>query len=102
MKISDLPISAAKPANPTADPKLKKAAQGIEASFIKTLLEQMQKGSSMFGKGAGSGVYQDFFNQAIAENMASRSEFGIADMIERQMAPRLIDNTTPENKTNEN
>lgn len=71
------------------DAKLKKAAQGIEASFIKTLLEQMQKGSSMFGKAAGAGIYQDFFNQAVAESMASRSQFGIASMIERQMAPRL-------------
>jgi len=71
------------------DAKLMKAAQGIEASFIKTLLEQMQKGSSMFGKGAGAGIYQDFFNQAVAESMASRSQFGIASMIERQMAPRL-------------
>jgi Rod binding domain-containing protein len=87
---------------PATDTKLKKAAQGIEASFIKTLLEQMQKGSSMFGKGAGAGVYQDFFNQAIAENMASRSEFGIADMIERQMAPRFTETNNPENKTNEN
>lgn len=70
------------------DPKLKKAAQGIEASFIKTLLEQMQKGSSMFGKAAGAGIYQDFFNQAVAESMAKTSQFGIADMIERQMATR--------------
>lgn len=69
--------------------KLKKAAQGIEASFIKTLLEQMQKGSSMFGKGAGAGIYQDFFNQAVAESMAATSQFGIASLFERQMAPRL-------------
>lgn len=85
------------------DPKLRKAAEGIEASFIKTLMEQMQKGSSMFGKGAGSGIYQDFFNQAVAESMASKSQFGIADMIEKQMAPRLAAiNNDPENNTNGN
>ncbi len=83
--------------------KLRKAAEGIEASFIKTLMEQMQKGSSMFGKAAGAGIYQDFFNQAVAESMASKSQFGIAEMIEKQMAPRLAPIINdPENNTNGN
>jgi Rod binding domain-containing protein len=82
--------------------KLKKAAQGIEASFIKTLLEQMQKGSSMFGKNAGAGIYQDFFNQAVAESMAKTSQFGIADMIERQMAPRVAAEQQQTGDTNPN
>lgn len=85
--------------------KLHKAATGIEASFIKTLLEQMQKGSKMFGEGAGAGIYQDFFNQAVSESMAARSQFGIASLIEKQMAPRLLaeqEPTNPEKTTNGN
>lgn len=83
--------------------KLHKAATAMEATFIKMLLEQMQKGSSMFGKSAGSGIYQDFFNQAVAESMASKSQFGIAALLEKQMASRLNDTQmNPENETNVN
>lgn len=83
--------------------KLHKAATAMEATFIKMLLEQMQKGSTMFGKSAGSGIYQDFFNQAVADSMASKSQFGIAALLEKQMAPRLNETQiNPENDTNGN
>jgi Rod binding domain-containing protein len=70
--------------------KLNKAAKGFETMLVKQLIETMQKGTEMFGKGPGANVYQDFFNQAIAESVANRGSIGVAKMISKQMESRLI------------
>ncbi len=70
--------------------KLNKAAKGFETMLVKQLIETMQKGTEMFGKGPGANVYQDFFNQAIAESMANRGSIGVAKMISKQMESRLL------------
>ena len=91
MRIDGL-TKAATPASAAA-PKiaeLRKAGEGIEAMFVRQLLGEMQKGTKLFGEGQAGSVYGDLFNEALAKQVASRGAFGIADMMEKQGAPRLI------------
>ena len=71
---------------------LKKAAQGIESIFMKDLLTAMQKSvkKTQWGESSGSDMYQDLFNQQIAESVSKKGSLGIADMLYRQISPKLI------------
>jgi Rod binding domain-containing protein len=81
--------------------KLDKATKQIEGIFTKQLLEQMQKGSTSFGKGAQASIYQDLFNQAIVEATSKRGTLGLAPILYRELAPRILNQIPSEpNKTN--
>lgn len=70
--------------------ELRKAGQGIEAMFVRQLMSEMQKGTSLFGEGQAGSVYGDLFNDALAKQVADRGAFGIADMMVKQASPRIL------------
>ncbi len=63
----------------------KEAAKLFESYFVYTLFKEMQKtvpkGGGLFGEGAGGGVYEHLFNQAIADNVAERGGLGLSKML---------------------
>ena len=72
--------------------ELSKAAQGFEAIFIRQLLKTMRSsvpGGGMYGGGVSGDIYADMVDNALAESMAERSRFGIADILVREMTKRL-------------
>jgi peptidoglycan hydrolase FlgJ len=72
--------------------KLRESAQGIEAIFIKDLLSAMRRSvpKTSFGQTMGAGMYEEMLDQALAENASKRGTFGIAKLLERQLAPKLL------------
>ena len=70
--------------------QLRKASEGVEAMFVKSLLGEMQKGTKLFGEGPGSDTYADLFNDAIAKQVANRGSFGITDMMVKQGTPNIL------------
>lgn len=78
-----------------AQPKLselKKATSGVEAIFVKNLLDEMQKGmkDGLFGDVPGAGIYQDLMNTSIAQAVAKGGSFGIGDLLYRQMSAKVV------------
>lgn len=61
--------------------RVRKAAQDIEAIFLKQLIGEMRKSQfgSPFGKGIESQMYSDYLDEAIAQKIASARGIGIAD-----------------------
>lgn len=73
--------------------KLRKAAEGFEAIFVRQFLKTMNatvSGSGgMFGGGAAGEMYGDIAENALAETLAGQGRFGIADALYRQLSSRL-------------
>ena len=71
--------------------KLKKACQDLEAVFLKDLLTVMRRSipKSQFGNAPGAGIYEDMFDQAIAESASKSGSFGIGEMLYKKMAPAI-------------
>jgi len=66
--------------------KLKKAAKDFEAIIITQMLKNMRRSlpdSGMFGKGVGSEMYQAMFDETMADAMAGKGVFQLADNIIR-------------------
>lgn len=64
--------------------RLRKAAEGFEAIFIRKLLSSMQSTlseGSMFGSGSAGSIYSDIADAAVADTMASQSILGLADRL---------------------
>lgn len=72
--------------------KLKKACQDMEAVFLKNLLATMRRSlpKSPFGDAPGAEIYEDMFDQAIAESGAKNGSFGIGKMLYKTMAPSVM------------
>lgn len=99
------PISQVAAAAAEAAPKLaelKKAGEGIEAMFVRQLLSEMQKGTTLFGEGQAGSVYGDLFNDALAKQISDRGSFGIADMMVKQATPRIVAEAMKKARTNPN
>ncbi len=68
--------------------KLREAAEGFEAIFIRQLLQTMRSTStegSMYGGGSTGEMYADMVESALADSMAKEGSFGIADTLCRRM-----------------
>ncbi|MBS6062587.1 MAG: rod-binding protein [Peptostreptococcaceae bacterium] len=65
--------------------KLKEAAEGLEAEFLKVFLKQsksiIEKQSDDKNKAPGKDIMTDFMLERIAEDMAKKSPLGISKMI---------------------
>lgn len=62
--------------------KLEKAAQGMEQMFVKQLVATMRKampGAS--GDSYATGMYKDMFDDALAESISKRGDFGLAKQV---------------------
>jgi peptidoglycan hydrolase FlgJ len=84
------PVSLAKittAAKPAVDPKLREAARGFEAVFLREIIGSMRKAKladEMFGSGATEN-FREMADARTADAMAKLGQFGIAAMVERQL-----------------
>ena len=65
--------------------EIRQAAEAFEAIFLQTLLKKMREAqleTGLFGKSAGSSVYEGMFDQMLGDRMAQGSPLGIADALE--------------------
>ncbi|MBT4485147.1 MAG: hypothetical protein HOC71_15890 [Candidatus Latescibacteria bacterium] len=86
-----LPVEKTDPGNSVEARKMKlrKAARGFEAIFIRQLLSIMRSTTSdggMFGKGSVGEIYGDMMDNALAETLSERSILGLSDSLYRQLA----------------
>jgi flagellar protein FlgJ len=79
--------------NPEAERiRLRQAAEGFEAIFIRQFLKTMQStltGGNLFGSGTAGEMYADMAETALAETMAREGRFGIADVLYRRLTGKL-------------
>jgi peptidoglycan hydrolase FlgJ len=72
--------------------ELYKASQDFEALFIKQMLDVMRKTihkeDDMLGGGLGQDVYEDMLYNEYAKKMASTAQFGLADIIYKQVSSK--------------
>jgi flagellar protein FlgJ len=84
------PVASAAPVV-TSTQDLHKAAQGFEAVFLRQLIGAMRQAKlaeEMFGSGATDN-FRELADARTAESMASLGQFGIARMIEQQLAGKV-------------
>lgn len=70
------------------DPELRKAAEAFEAVILRQLLGTMRQAKladEMFGSQA-TGQFRELADARTADTMAEMRAFGIADLVERQLA----------------
>lgn len=80
-------IAGAKPKN------LEQAAEKFEAMFLRTLLSEMRKSTDVFA--GENGLFssrearnlRDFYDDALAQELASQRSTGIANILIRQLSP---------------
>lgn len=76
--------------NPKPDPELRKAAEAFEAIILRQMMASMRKAKladDMFGSGATDN-FREMAGAKLADNMSGLRQFGIADLVERQLASR--------------
>lgn len=69
--------------------KLRDAAQKLESLFVKMLFSEMRKSMApqgFFGEGIGGEVFQSMLEQNLSELLARREQFGIARLLQKQLA----------------
>lgn len=73
---------------------LEQAAEQFEAMFLRTLLSEMRKSVDTMSSDSGmfssreSRTLRDFYDDALAQELASQRSTGIADLLVKQLAPR--------------
>jgi flagellar protein FlgJ len=84
-------VQVAKSAEPELA-KLKKATDGFEAIFLKKLFSQMRAGikETQFGDSPGKAIYEDMFDEAMANSASKSKTLGMGDMLYRQFSPRIV------------
>lgn len=80
--------------------ELKKATQQFEAHFLHTLLQEMRKtvpeSNLVPESGQQRTIFQDMLDQTMADSMSQRGDFGLADLLYKQMAPTLGPEAAPD------
>jgi flagellar protein FlgJ len=73
--------------------ELYKASEDFEAIFIKQMLDVMRKTihkeDDLLNGGMSQDIYDDMLYDQYAKKMASTAQFGLADMIYKQMSSKL-------------
>lgn len=72
--------------------KLRKATRQLEGYFVGMLLKQMHQTDQkdgLFGSDSASATYREMFDEAVGDAIGSRGAFGIADLLYKELAPRL-------------
>jgi flagellar protein FlgJ len=88
------PAAASRTVRPRIDrnSELYKASQDFEALFIKQMLDVMRKTihkeDDLLAGGLGQDVYEDMLYGEYAKKMATTAQFGLADMIYRQLSSK--------------
>lgn len=68
---------------------VREAAQQFEATFLQMMLSSMREAGfkSDLTESSGEEMYRELMDREVAVQMSRRRSFGVADMIERQLAP---------------
>ena len=88
------PAASSKVTRPPIDRKseLYKVSQDFESLFIKQMLDVMRKTihreDDLLNGGIGQDVYEDMLYGEYAKKMAATAQFGLADMIYRQLSTK--------------
>jgi peptidoglycan hydrolase FlgJ len=75
---------------PKRDPELRKAAEAFEAVILRQMMASMRKAKlsdEMFGSSATDN-FREMADAKLADNMAIMRQFGIADLVEKQLAQK--------------
>jgi Rod binding domain-containing protein len=83
----DLLSSGSAISGATQPEKLKAACKAIEGLFAGQLMSEMGKGLGGTEESQQSGLYQDFIQQALAQQVTSGGGFGLAKMLESSLNP---------------
>jgi len=94
----DLRITAGGPAAAGAarggrEAELRKAAEDLEALFLKQLLTEMRKAGGATMQGPGGEIYQSLFDEELSQQLARGSDLGVARMVCEQL--RRAEGTDP-------
>ena len=71
----------------TQPEKLKAACKAIEGLFASQLMSEIGKGLGGAEDSQQSGLYQDFIQQALGQQVTSGGGFGLAKMLESSLTP---------------
>jgi peptidoglycan hydrolase FlgJ len=77
--------------------ELRAAAEAFEAIFVRQMIGSMRAASlteDPFAS-ASSGQFRDMADARLADDMASRGQFGVADMLMQQFGGRLAKDDAP-------
>jgi flagellar protein FlgJ len=76
---------------------VREAATQFEATFIQMMLSAMREAglNEDLTSGPGQAMYTDLMDREVAAQMARRRSFGVAQMIERQLAPGAAPGAEP-------
>jgi peptidoglycan hydrolase FlgJ len=88
-----VPITGAasvRPAPAAPSPELVEAARAFEAIFLRQMIGAMRQAELTEGlfSSQATDAFRDMGDANLADNMASKGQFGIADMLTRQFAAR--------------
>jgi len=85
----------------TTPEKMKAACKAIEGLFAGQLMSEMGKGMGGSEESQQTGLYQDFIQQALAQQVTAGGGFGLAKMLESSLTPsKFHPHGTPTPSTN--
>ncbi len=76
------------------DEKVRQACSDFEAIFIKQMLDSMRKTvekTSLLGGGMAEDIFEDMIYDEYAKKMSKTGDFGIKDMLYRQLSANSSD-----------
>ncbi|MCK5674936.1 MAG: rod-binding protein [Spirochaetales bacterium] len=76
------------------DEKVKQACSDFEAIFIKQMLDSMRKTvdkTSLLGGGMAEDIFEDMIYDEYAKKMSKTGDFGIKDMLYKQLSANSSD-----------
>ncbi|MGD0088965.1 MAG: rod-binding protein [Planctomycetota bacterium] len=86
----DPSIASAEPRGATDKAaRLRKAATGLEGLWIHQMLKEALPKGGMLERSFAAETFQDMLSDALAQNMAQRSKFGLADVLVKQLEPKV-------------
>ena len=91
------PVSSGHVTAPQRQQQLRAAAEAFEAIFVRQMIGSMRAASlteDPFAS-ASSGQFRDMADARLADDMAARGQFGVADMLMQQFGGRAAQDDMP-------
>lgn len=70
--------------------ELRKASDALQTNFVQSLLKEMRQGLDEDSDMPGSDVYNGMVNDALAEQISKKANFGISDMLFNQLSQLAV------------
>ena len=83
-----------------AEPDTVEAAEKFEEMFATMLVKELRRGlnEGFFGEGPGAGVFEGWLDRIVGEALVRGKGLGVADMVERSIAPTTPTSSEGESK----